>query len=94
MKARGNISANLLSIPLSSCALGGCSSHSAPTLSLFGAFFPAWMLCGLIGILAAIGSRGIFVATGLSDILPFQLFVCASIGVCLALIAWSLGFGY
>jgi YtcA-like protein len=94
MKARRNISVNLLSIPLGSCALVGCSSHGAPTLSLFGAFFPAWMFCGLVGILAAIGARGIFVATGLSDILPFQLFVCASIGVCFALIVWSLGFGY
>jgi hypothetical protein len=94
MKAPWKISANLLSIALSSCALVGCSSHGAPTLILFGAFFPAWMFCGLVGIFAAIGARGTFVATGLSDILPFQLFVCASIGVCLALIAWSLGFGY
>jgi hypothetical protein len=92
MKAR--ISVNLLSIVLSSCALGSCSSHGAPTLVLFGAFFPAWMFCGLVGTIAAIGARGIFVATGLSDILPFQLFVCAGIGVCFALFAWSLGFGY
>ena len=94
MTVRRNMSVNLLSIPLSSGALGGCSSHSAPVLSLFGAFFPAWMFCGLIGVLAAIGTRGLFVATGLSDILPFQLFFCASIGVCIALFAWSLGFGY
>jgi hypothetical protein len=94
MTARWNIRKNLLAIAVSSCALGGCSSHGAPTLSLFGAFFPAWMLCGLIGMLSAMGARGIFVATGLSDVLPFQLFVCASIGVCFALIAWSLGFGY
>jgi hypothetical protein len=94
MTVRRNISINLLSIPLGACVLGGCSSLGAPSLSLFGAFFPAWMFCGLIGLLAAIGARGIFVATGLSAILPFQLFVCASIGVCIALFAWSLGFGY
>jgi hypothetical protein len=94
MRARRNMSVNLLSIALGSCVLGGCSSHGAPTLVLFGAFFPAWMFCGLIGILAAIGARGTFVATGLSDTVPFQLFVCASIGVCFALFAWSLGFGY
>lgn len=94
MKARRNMSVNLLSIALSSSVLSGCCSHGAPTLILFGAFFPAWMFCGLIGILAAIGARGAFVATGLSDTLPFQLFVCASIGICFALFAWSLGFGY
>jgi hypothetical protein len=94
MKARRNINVNLLSIPLCSFALGGCSSHGAPNLVLFGAFFPAWMLCGLIGIFAAIAARAIFVATGLADILPFQLFVCASVGVCFALFVWSLGFGY
>jgi hypothetical protein len=25
-----------------------------PSLNIFGSFFPSWMLCGLIGLLAAI----------------------------------------
>jgi YtcA family len=74
-------------------ALSGCSSHSAPSFVLFGAFFPAWMLCAIIGIFGAIASRGIFVAAGLDSVLPFQLFVCSSVGLVVAAVTWLTGFG-
>ena len=45
-------------------AFAGCASHGAPSFVLFGAFFPAWMLCAFIGIFGAIAARGIFVAAG------------------------------
>lgn len=73
---------------LSSCSVGG-----APSFTLFGAYFPGWMFCGGIGILAAVGARAVFVGTGWSMILPFQLFVCASISVIFALLAWLFWFG-
>lgn len=60
--------------------LGGC----APAAPVFGAYVPAWLLCALIGILAAILARIGFVATGLSDRIPAQLWVCAAIGVIVA----------
>jgi hypothetical protein len=65
----------------------------APSFTLFGAYFPAWMFCAAIGILAAIVARAIFVATGLAYILPLQLFVCAAIGVSAALFAELIWFG-
>ncbi len=71
----------------------GCSVRGAPSYTLFGAFFPAWMFCAAIGIISAIGARITFVATGLGNILPFQLFVCVSIGLCIALLVWLLLFG-
>ncbi|HEX3472546.1 MAG TPA: YtcA family lipoprotein [Silvibacterium sp.] len=37
----------------------GCSR--APTFNLLGSFFPAWMLCGLIGILLTVVVRLLFV---------------------------------
>jgi YtcA family len=73
--------------------LGGCASHGAPSFVLFGAFFPAWMLCALIGIFGAIAARGIFVAVGLNSVLPFQLFVCSSVGLAVAALAWLIWFG-
>jgi hypothetical protein len=73
--------------------LGGCASHGAPSFVLFGAFFPAWMLCALIGIFGAIAARGIFVAVGLNSVLPFQLFVCSSVGLVVAALAWLIWFG-
>jgi hypothetical protein len=79
-------------LPLISLALGGCTQRGAPSFALFGAYFPAWMLCAVLAIFASIGARAIFVATGLSNVLPFQLFVCLSIGVCFALLVWFLRF--
>ena len=78
---------------IASVTLGGCARHGAPSFVLFGAFFPAWMLCALIGIFGAIAARGIFVAVGLNSVLPFQLFVCSSVGLAVAALAWLIWFG-
>ena len=74
-------------------AFAGCASHGAPSFVLFGAYFPAWMLCALIGILGAIAARGIFVGSGLDSVLPFQLFVCSSVGLVIAAVTWLTWFG-
>lgn len=44
---------------------GGCGY--APNVPLFGAFFPAWMLCALIGIGFALIVRTLSVVTGLAS---------------------------
>jgi hypothetical protein len=45
----------------SSCSafLAGCSR--APSFNILGSFFPAWILCGLIGILLTVAARLLFV---------------------------------
>ena len=73
-------------------SLGGCATAGAPSFTLFGAFFPAWMLCAGFGIAAAIAARGIFLATGLAELLAYQLFVCSAIGVIAAVLPWLLIF--
>jgi hypothetical protein len=73
-------------------ALGGCST-GAPSFVLFGAFFPAWLLCGALGIVGAGVARAVLVASGLSDVLPYQLFVCTAVGLIVALCCWFIGFG-
>lgn len=76
-------------------SLNGCSAAGgAPSFELFGAFFPAWLFCGLIGLVASGATRGLFVGTGLSNLLPYQLFVCVAIGVIAACFAWLLWFGW
>jgi hypothetical protein len=79
--------------PLISLVLSGCDARGAPSFALSGAFFPAWMFCALVGIFAAIGARATFVVSELSDILPYQLSVCVSIGIGFALLAWLFWFG-
>jgi hypothetical protein len=76
-----------------STSLAGCASHGAPTYPFVGAFFPGWMFCAVMGIVGAIAARGLFVVTGLNRVLPFQLFVCSSLGVMIATLAWILWFG-
>jgi hypothetical protein len=82
----------LLIIVVTSC-LAGCSTSGAPSFDLFGAFFPAWLLCGVIGIAGAAIARMAFVGTGLATTLPYQLAVCAAIGVITAVFIWLVGFG-
>ena len=72
--------------------LTGCVAAGAPSFILFGAYFPAWMLCALLGLVGAIAARATMVAAGLSDIIPYQLFVCASAGVIVATCAWLVWF--
>jgi hypothetical protein len=74
-------------------SLTGCSAGGAPSFTIVGAFFPAWLLCGLIGVAGAGAARSAFVATGLSDRLPYQLFVCAAVGVIAATLTWLICFG-
>jgi len=79
--------------PLLASVLGGCAVRGAPSFEIVGSYFPAWMFCALIGIVAAIAVRAGFVASGLASVLPFQLFVCAALGLCCGLLAWLLWFG-
>jgi hypothetical protein len=85
--------ANASSAMLLSCPLIGCARSAAPSFEIAGAYFPAWMLCALFGIIAAAGARAAFVAGGLSSALPYQLFVCTSIGLIFALSLWLIQFG-
>lgn len=64
----------------------GC--NGAPTLTIAGAYFPAWLICGLVAVLAAVVVWVVMIATGLSNRIPFQLAVCISLGVIAALILW------
>jgi len=93
MNTRPSLDANTLLTALISIVLSGCADRGAPSFALAGAYFPAWMICALFGIIATIGARLGFVISGLATVLPYQLFVCTSIGVCVALLAWLLWFG-
>lgn len=78
----------LLALALTGCSLGG-----APSFTLFGAFFPAWLLCGALGVVVAIVARVVFVVAGLAEVLPLQFLVCSSIGLLTAIVSWLALFG-
>ena len=74
-----------------SMSLAGCVG--APSYELFVAYFPAWMLSALVGIIGAIVARVAFIAIGIDDILPFRLFVCVSAGLVVGTLACLFWFG-
>ena len=51
------------------------------------------MLLSGIGILAAIGTRAVLIAMGLTEVMPLQLLVCVSVGLTIATFTWLLWFG-
>ena len=66
--------------------LTGCTG--APSLTFAGAYFPAWLACAVLAIVAAMVARGIMVASGLSRFISFQLIVCTAIGTLVGLGVW------
>lgn len=60
---------------------------------MFGAYFPSWLLCAVIGVLGAVLVRLVFVRAGIDDALPVRLpvYVCVAAGIGFAVAL--LGFG-
>ena len=73
-------------------AVSGC--NRAPTLDLLGSYFPAWMLCAAIGIVAAIIIRQILAVAGINDYVLAPLLTYAGLAVSATLLAWLLWFGH
>jgi YtcA family len=73
--------------------LSGCSSAGAPSFEAFGAFFPAWMMCGAVGILGAVVTRVVLVSTPFA-VVPYRLLVCTAVGLIAAILVWLPLFGW
>jgi hypothetical protein len=73
-------------------AVSGC--NSSPTLDLFGSYFPAWMLCAAIGIVAAVIIRQVLGMAGINDYVVAPLLTYAGLAVSATLLAWLLWFGH
>lgn len=72
--------------------VAGCSS--APTMDLLGSYFPAWMLCAVVGIVAAIIIRQILAVAGINAYVVAPLLTYAGLAVSATLLAWLLWFGH
>lgn len=84
--------ARLVIIGLLTGLLEGCAG--APSVSLFGAYFPLWLLSAVIGILGAVVSYRVFVKTGWAEVVRSQLLVNTAIGLMIAEIVWLIGTGH
>ncbi|HLS52212.1 MAG TPA: YtcA family lipoprotein [Burkholderiaceae bacterium] len=74
--------------------LSGCVSQRAPSIYLFGSYFPSWLLCAIIGIVGAALIRVLFIRIGLDDVLPLRLFVYVCIAIIITLLTSLLFFAH
>jgi hypothetical protein len=59
-----------------------------PQINFIGSFFPSWMLCAAIGIVAALLARRLFVRVGIDPYVGPRALVYTSLGVFVTLVLW------
>lgn len=69
------------------------SQPHSPTLNLFGSYFPAWMLCAVVGILLAVIIRQVLVAVGIDEHVVAPLLTYTGLALSATLLAWLVWFG-
>lgn len=69
------------------------TSQAAPAFSLFGSFFPAWLVCAIVGIVGALVLRAVLAVLRLDGSIPFKLAVYTSAAVAIDCILWLTLFG-
>jgi hypothetical protein len=59
-----------------------------PQINIIGSFFPSWMLCALIGIVAALLGRRFFIRMGLDPYVGPPALVYSSLGILVTVVLW------
>jgi len=59
-----------------------------PYINIIGSFFPSWMLCALIGIVAALVGRWLFVRAGIDPYVGPRRLVYVSLAILVTLVLW------
>jgi hypothetical protein len=65
-----------------------------PSLNIFGTFFPAWMLCALLGIVAAVVAYGVLSRTRLGAEIKPALLAYTSLALSVTFILWLSLYGH
>jgi len=74
-----------VSMTLLALLLAGCGPARAPSFYMAGSYFPAWLLCAVVGIVGAIVVRIMFIRISLDDILPLRSVVYTCIAFLVAM---------
>src|SRR6516162_4433392 len=76
-----------IALPVAACSY-------SPTMDLLGSYFPGWMLCAAVGIVAAIIIRQILAVAGINDYVVAPLLTYGGLAVSATLLAWLIWFGH
>ncbi len=74
-------------LPLADCT-------GAPAVNVVGSYFPAWMLCILIGVAGAVGFHQILVILGLERVLVLPFITHVAVTLVATLAVWLIWFGH
>ena len=72
--------------------IAGCSR--SPTLDLLGSYFPAWMLCAAVGVVASVIIRQILAVVGVNEYVVAPLLTYAALALSATLLVWLIWFGH
>lgn len=78
-------------ILLSISALAACSA--SPSRNILGSYFPTWMICALLGLVAVVVLRAVLGKTGIDATLPIPVVVYLCIWITVTLAIWLLWLG-
>jgi hypothetical protein len=67
--------------------------NTSPAQNILGSYFPAWMLCALIGLILTVMIYVIFVKIGIDEFIPAKLMIYLGLAISLTFIMWLLWFG-
>ena len=65
----------------------------SPSLPLFGAYFPSWLICAGVGVIGAAAVRVAFIRLGVDEILPWRLLVYSCVATIIGLAVSLIVFG-
>ena len=71
--------------------LQACSA--SPSQDILGSFFPSWLLCALIGVVATVFVRWRLIVAGIDRFIPLALVTYAAMAFALTCLIWLLRFG-
>lgn len=78
---------------VSGCAVATPSYSAAPSVAMFDSFFPSWLICLLVAVVAAVILRVVFVAIGLDDVLQARVPVYMALALGLTFLFSYMFFG-
>lgn len=73
-----------MGIVAATVVVAGC----APVIDVDGSFFPAWMVCLVLGVVLAVAVRQVLVVTGLEPHLGPPLLVWPALGLFMTMLTW------
>ena len=91
-RGRGNLRLGPISITSFGCLLVLCGCGRAPNISILGSFFPAWLLCIVIGIVLAALTHWLLVRMKLDKEIRWTILVYPCLALCFACTLWLIFF--